>query len=119
MENEVTSDELSNSELLAKIVNDLEHMYDDLSDLQPSKDGEYSEIQVRKIVERTLGCAMIFGTESDKQQYAEHIMELEQGPQMCLMQCIQVRSQQHIDLDHNLSKNSQDLNPIFVYKDLV
>ena len=52
---------------------------------------------------------MIFGSESDEQQYAEHIMELEQGPQMCLMQCIQVRSQQHIVLYCGLCKNCRQL----------
>ena len=91
-ENESPSEETNPSELLSKIVNDLEEIYHyhDMSELRPSSDGIYSELHVQKIVERTLGCVMLFGDQSDTQQYVEPIMELEQGPQMCLMQSIQV-----------------------------
>ena len=50
IEHEATHNEMSTSELLVKVVNDLEHIYDDLSDLHPSKDGEYSENQVNKLL---------------------------------------------------------------------
>lgn len=94
-ENESTSEETSR-ELLGKIVNNLEGIYHyrNLSALLPSADGTFSESQIQKIVQRTLACAMLFGSEEDKKQYAEHIMQLEEGPQICLMKCIQVRHAQ-------------------------
>ena len=87
----IPSDETCPSELLALVVSNLEDICcdDDLSDVKPSADGIYSELHVQKIVELTFGCAMLDGSESDIQLYAEHIMKLEQDLQQCLMQCIQ------------------------------
>jgi hypothetical protein len=89
----------SASDLLAAVVGLLEQRYDQRFDglsaasvAAAAAAGDalpFDVSQVRKIVELTLGWAMLFGHEQQKQQYVEYIISLKPDHQRALMLIIQ------------------------------
>lgn len=76
-------------------------------EVDETTDTSYNTEQIRKIVELTLGWAMLFGQEEQRQKYIEHIFTLSTDLQQALMLIIQ-EQQQMASVVHATNNDNDD-----------